>query len=330
MRYLMLAACALAIPSAAFSAGPFIHVDMVTSTTSPRPGSTVLVGFRMVPRAGWHGYWSNAGESGIAPAVRWTAPPRVHFGPLLHPAPTLLRSMGLASYVHDGPHVLISRMTVDRSIAAGTSLPVTADLSWAACSDKLCVPEHATLSLELRAGDGKPSADAALLERSLARLPAAAPHGTFEVRDGTLLLQLPRELRLNAAQTRFFPDANGYYDPVRARPAGGGPIEIASPLTGQPPASISGVVSDGSNSYRLSFRREKASADHAAAADPPEKAAAGAPAHAPRASPAPRQAEAIRQPPSPPPSSPPRDRRGLVALASISLALVMLALLRRR
>lgn len=124
----------------------------------------------MTPQPGWHGYWSNPGESGLAPTVRWTAPQVVRFGPLLHPAPTLLQSMGVVSYVHAGPHVLLSRVSISRSIAAGAAIPVTADVRWAACPKNQCVPQHVLFSLSRVAGDGAPSLDAGALEHALGAL----------------------------------------------------------------------------------------------------------------------------------------------------------------
>ena len=39
---------------------------------------------------GWHVYWTNAGDSGEPPAVKWTLPAGVTVGPLQFPAPKRL------------------------------------------------------------------------------------------------------------------------------------------------------------------------------------------------------------------------------------------------
>lgn len=139
---LTIAALGLAFAAQASAARPhFIDVRLVSESSAPKPGASVLIGLQMTPRPGWHGYWSNPGDSGLAPVVKWTAPRGVRFGPLQYPAPTLMRVMGLTSYVESGPHMLVARMTVDRKLRIGTALPITADVRLAACSDKLCVPE---------------------------------------------------------------------------------------------------------------------------------------------------------------------------------------------
>ena len=233
----------------------YMDVALVTETLAPRPGSSLLVGLKMTPRPGWHGYWSNAGDSGLPPTVRWSAPAAIRFGPLQHPAPTLLRVMGLTSYVHAGPHVLIARITVDRALPLGTPLRITADVSFAVCSDRLCVPQRAQLSLQMVAGDGTATADATLLRQSLARQPKALPPGMFDVENGQLTLQVPAAARLDPSRTRFFPDENGFFDASRASALSTAPVRIISPITGDPPKVVTGVISDGAVAFRIRFRR---------------------------------------------------------------------------
>lgn len=254
MISLLLVSVALT-PATAAMPSPYMDAELIASTMNPRPGSTMVVGFKMTPRPGWHGYWSNPGESGLAPTVMWTAPPGLSFGPLLHPAPTLLQSMGISSFVHSGPHVLVSRVTIGKQIQAGNILPVQASLSWAACSETQCVPQHATLSLQLIAGDGTSSADARVLARSIDNLPRHAPSGRYSVTGGKLVLTPPQGLRLRPTSVRFFPDANGYVDAARVALVDRSHLAIAAPLMGKLPDKVSGVLSDGSTAYQLSFQQ---------------------------------------------------------------------------
>lgn len=302
-----------------------IGVEIVASTLAPRPGSTLLIGFRMSPMPGWHGYWSNPGESGLAPTVKWTAPPGVHFGPLQHPAPTLLRTMGLVSFVHAGKYTLISKVRLDRSIELGQPLPLTAELSWAACSDKLCVPEKARLSLALVAGDGAPSVAAPLLQRALAQEPRSAPSGSFSIDRGTLVLQLPGSVALDSQSVRFFPDENGFYDPAQAHVEAGPPLRISDHLRSSPPQIVTGVVSDGASAFRLSFR----------AAEPERAVASSLRSPAPQASaPPPRQSTDSAAEPTAPPSaheatSNPQENLeqafALLGIAALAFAALVLA-----
>jgi DsbC/DsbD-like thiol-disulfide interchange protein len=232
-----------------------MSVELIASTLAPRPGSTVVVGFRMVPKPDWHGYWSNAGGSGISPSVTWSAPAGVEFGSLLHPAPSLFKSLGVVSYVHSGEHLLVLTMKVPAGIAAGTVIPLQAHLDFAVCSDRLCVPGNGSFSFKMMAGLGAPTADAAALNRAVARVPSSVAGGRYWSAGGKLTLALPERIRLRASSARFFPDKNGFFDAFRAEAVNGRPIRIIAPITGGLPRRITGVVTDGASSYRLSLVR---------------------------------------------------------------------------
>jgi DsbC/DsbD-like thiol-disulfide interchange protein len=245
-------ASALAGPFAA-ARSRFIDAKLVAASDASRSGQTILLGLEMIPQRGWHGYWSNPGESGLAPVVKWTAPRGVHFGQLEHPAPTLMTVMGMTSYVHAGPYILLTHVKLDANLPTGTILPIAGDVTWAACSDKLCVPERARLALRLKVGNGLPSPQAGLLRAALAREPRSIGSGSASVRGERIILRLPASAQLRPNGTRFFPDDNGYWDPLKARVVAGRPLTLVSPARSKVPKVITGVVSDGSSAYRLSF-----------------------------------------------------------------------------
>ncbi|MEO7634294.1 MAG: protein-disulfide reductase DsbD domain-containing protein, partial [Sphingomicrobium sp.] len=191
---------------AAADPAKYIRAELIAESAVPRPGSSMVIGIRMIPRSGWHGYWSNPGESGFAPSVRWTAPTGVTVGPLLHPAPSLLKVGGLTSFVHEGPHILLARVSIPRSAARGTNLPLSATVTWAACTATQCVPLRTTLKLDLIAGSGTPGTSAAALRAAVRKLPRPAPQGRMTVAGDRVRLQLPPLLHIDPRQTRFFPE----------------------------------------------------------------------------------------------------------------------------
>lgn len=246
----------LASPALAQSASAHVRASLLTSTDRPRPGETFLIGLRLVPDKGWHSYWSNPGESGLAPAVEWQAPGGLRFRALEHPAPTLLKVMGITSYVHAGEHILLSRVSLGSSAAAGTPLPIEAHVSWLECSESLCVPGRAGLKLNLTAGDGAPSPSAGILRAAERRLPRQAGDGTFFVDHGQVTLRLPADARTDPARTSFFPDRNGALDLAGARvEAVEGMTLIHAPALSVVPARLSGVISDGRTAYQVKFRK---------------------------------------------------------------------------
>ena len=259
---LMLLAPGVAL--AAADPARYMPAELIAETLEPAPGSRVLMGLRMTPRPGWHGYWSNPGDSGIAPTVEWSALAGVRFGPLLHSAPSLLSDGGVDSYVHEGEHVLLTWMSVPEALARGTKIPVIADLSWAACTATKCVPLQARLHLDLTVGDGSKSADWALLKRSANKLPRAAPEGSF-ARDGdSIRLILPTSLALNGPSTRFFAEEPEAFDTARASVVrSGGALVISGYGKLATGKAIRGVVTDGRTAYRLILRQSEAPLERA-------------------------------------------------------------------
>jgi DsbC/DsbD-like thiol-disulfide interchange protein len=261
LALLALALAAAGGPGLAADPGRYMTAELIAASTAPEPGTTVLIGIRMDPQPGWHGYWSNPGDSGIAPTVRWSAPDGVRFGPLLHPAPILLTADGISSFAHEGRHVLLTRMSLPASIAPGAAVPISARLSWAACTATQCVPLHATLTLQLAAGDGAKGEDWPEIEAALRKLPHQAADGSFTVRGHMLELSIPAGLKLDPASTRFFPDEADAFDTAAGRAVRRGPrFTISAPSDAEPSSAIAGVLADGRTSYRLRFVRKMSSA----------------------------------------------------------------------
>lgn len=255
--FLIATASLFEVPASARDSGGHVSVTLLSSTDQPRPGQTLLVGFRIIPKAGWHTYWSNPGESGLPPSVKWQAPRGLQFGTLLHPAPTVLKVSGMTSYVHAGEHVLLSRVRVSSALKPGTPLPIRARLFWATCSDSLCVPQNATFELNLRVGNGGPNSAAGLLKVAEGRVPRLLGEGRFDVQHDLLRLRLPTIARIDPRRARFFPDENEILiaSSVRVQVAQG-KTELLARRSGHAiPRRISGVLSDGRNEYRLTFNR---------------------------------------------------------------------------
>lgn len=291
----------LALAAVPAAAQPARHLDASIHAQSeePTPGTTTRLAIRMVPEAGWHGYWTNPGDSGLSVEANWTLPTGVRIGQLEHPAPTLLRLAGLASYVHKGAFTLLADLTIDKSVAPGTVLPIRAQLSWLVCSDTLCVPESATFDLRLVTGGGKAKADSRSIiraaEASLPRRDAAAASMTGG--GGRWTFAIAGAGNLDAERTRLFPADSGWFDAGAAQSVtrdADGALAVTVAASGAPPTErFTGVISDGTRSYAIRTGDAPATAGPAPA--PSESAANsnslpfanGAPVSLPAASSAP-------------------------------------------
>ncbi|EMD81837.1 thiol:disulfide interchange protein [Pacificimonas flava] len=209
----MLAALPGVISAPAAAQAAHIDASIHAESAAPRPGTTTRIAIRMAPESGWHGYWSNPGDSGLPAEADWTLPNGVEVGALRHPAPALLELAGLASYVHKGAYTLLADLTLDDDIAPGAALPLRVDMSWLACSDTLCVPERASLALQLTAGDGSAdSASASLFHAAEAALPQAGAAQADVARDGPDWRFTVTGVRdVTASSARLYPAEDGWF-----------------------------------------------------------------------------------------------------------------------
>ncbi len=247
------------LAAAPATAQPSRHMEasIHAQSADPAPGKTTRLAIRMVPDAGWHGYWTNPGDSGLSVEAEWTVPSGVKIGPLEHPAPTLLRLAGLASYVHEGAFTLLADLTVDKSVAPGTVLPIRARLSWLVCSDTLCVPESANFDLRLVAGKGAADTNSrAIIRAAEAALPRQGVATAKVTGDGgQWTFAIAGTSGLDTARARLYPADSGWFDAGAPQNISRGPdgvLSVRVAAAGAPPSErFAGVIADGARSYAI-------------------------------------------------------------------------------
>lgn len=168
-----------------------IQTALLAETETPAPGQSFTIAIRMRPDDGWHGYWLNPGDAGRPDSFDWDLPEGVSIGTLRYPVPERLSISGIMNYIYHGEYALLADVTLDESIAPGTTLPLRAQGQWLACTDEQCVPEGGALGIELVAGTGAIS-DATVFDGYRANLPRPlASEAVFEVVGDTLRLGIP-------------------------------------------------------------------------------------------------------------------------------------------
>jgi hypothetical protein len=168
---------ALAMEPSAIKESPEapVTVTLLADTTAVRAGTPFRLGvlFRMAPE--WHIYWLNPGDAGLSTAIEFRLPDGFTAGPLRWPAPIRFVQPGeITGYGYDGEVLLWTEVTPPPALPAGTSVEMTADVSWLSCKDK-CVLGQAAPVLRLPAGDARPSPAAATFARWAGRLPVKIP-----------------------------------------------------------------------------------------------------------------------------------------------------------
>lgn len=147
------------------------QVRLLLSHSEARAGDTVIAGIQFKPAAGWHLYWNNPGDSGIAPVIEWALPVGVIPGEAQWPVPVKLTEEGLATFVYRDAFVLRVPLKLEGQFSPGP-LTLKAKIKWQECATQ-CVLGKADVQATLVIGASvRASADAALLDAALAKLPA--------------------------------------------------------------------------------------------------------------------------------------------------------------
>lgn len=199
---LMLLALATLAPAPARAAPTHIAPRLVAESLVPAPGGRTAIALTMTPAPGWHGYWVNGGDAGFGLKIAWNLPDGVHVGEFRYPVPDALILFGMMNHVYEHPYALLADIAVDDSVAPGTDLTLSGVADWLACTDKVCVPEHAVVTVALKAGDGAvPAAARARFDAWRAKLPQPLDRPGLWERHGEsarFAIPLPRGTPLDA------------------------------------------------------------------------------------------------------------------------------------
>ncbi len=128
---------------------PEVRLAAIPEYSAVAPGATVRVAVRMELPSGWHIYWTNPGEAGLATTLGWRTPPDLAAGAAVWPAPEPLESASMISHVLHGTVYAITPFTVS-SAASPRRVEVTAQLTWALCSGGTCVRQEGSARTVVR------------------------------------------------------------------------------------------------------------------------------------------------------------------------------------
>jgi thiol:disulfide interchange protein/DsbC/DsbD-like thiol-disulfide interchange protein len=225
-----------------------IAVSLLPEGRQVAAGQKVELAFVMQPRPGWHGYWQNPGDAGAPARVEWRLPAGVAAAPLRYPVPETLIISGLMNYVYEHDYALLTGLDIPRGLPPGTRLPVTARLDYLACTDRICVPESATVSTELEVAAAAGAENRAAIDLHRQALPRALDRpGRFEWADGRLRLAVPVPNALSIEDPYFFPISDGVIDYAAPQlvSRNGDWIVVEAKAGRSRPAALEGVLKIG-------------------------------------------------------------------------------------
>jgi len=229
---------------------PHVTISLVPELTAIVAGMPQRVALRFQVEPGWHVYWKNPGESGVATTARWTLPAGFTVDSMLFPTPARLDVAGVVTHVHEGDVVFEATVTPPAGISARDSRLATR-VVYGVCKD-VCYPGQATLSVTMPVMTDASRTSAWLAVDSVfqSRRPQATgitAGFTWNGDRGILSVTLPPGC--SGESVTFFPEDRDL-SPAAVTvpmPRGCGPAQFTIPLREKPKGTLRGVVVVGNN-----------------------------------------------------------------------------------
>jgi DsbC/DsbD-like thiol-disulfide interchange protein len=229
---------------------PHGTLELISDHSAIAPGHEFTVGLQFKMEHGWHIYWENPGDSGEPPHVTWQLPKGLTAGELIWAAPQRMGTSTIVNYVYDGDVLLMAPVRAAADYSASPRDKLDATVKFLICSEQMCMPGKAQLSLAIpvKAPGASDAATATTFAAARARLPKPLPagwkiSGHAEKDSFVIDIQAGRQI----SQATFFPlhesqVENSAPQVVASRPAG---VRLTLRKSGEltkPLANLKGVL----------------------------------------------------------------------------------------
>lgn len=147
------------------------------------PDGSIVAGLSLTLAPGWHTYWRDPGEVGVAPRFDWSASNNLAGLAISWPRPRLFEAFGSRSIGYDGTVVLpITLMPSDPARPVDLAL----DVSFGVCSE-VCVPDEVSVAGRFAPKPDAPDPEpirAALADRPMTPREAGVKDVTCDLSEG--------------------------------------------------------------------------------------------------------------------------------------------------
>ena len=132
-----------------------VAASLIAETLTIQPARAFTVGIRLKMKPGWHTYWKEPGDSGLATSVRWTLPAEFKAGEIQWPQPERFQDSAGVTYGYTGEIILPVEITPPQTLNENDKITIVAEVKWLECSD-ICVVGKANLTLTLPSAQTAP------------------------------------------------------------------------------------------------------------------------------------------------------------------------------
>jgi thiol:disulfide interchange protein len=186
---------------------PIATASLLSDKASIAAGQPFRIALRLSAEPGWHTYWENPGDAGLATTMEWTLPEGFSEDGIDWPPPVRINEGPLAIYGYDATIFLPVTITAAGDARYSSLQFSRQSESWLICKE-ICIPESAELDITLPTGTGEPAADIAFFAAHDAAKPLALPESVqYRTEGNSLLLSIPMAslAATSATHAQFYP-----------------------------------------------------------------------------------------------------------------------------
>ncbi len=162
---------------------PHLEARLLSEFSTISRGHLYTLAVQLEPEAGWHTYWMNPGDSGLATQIQWQGPEGSYFDAIQWPIAEKFNIGPLSNYGFEGTTYLLTDFSIPQNYE-GSEVTLTAQVDWLVC-EEICIPGSAELSVTLAIGMPNPASEnTAHFSTARAQLPElVAWPAQFDIQD---------------------------------------------------------------------------------------------------------------------------------------------------
>ena len=149
----VLLGCATALAQASISSvvtTPQVRAELIAhAPQGVQAGQPLWLGLQLTHQAGWHTYWRNPGDSGLATQLSWQLPEGMQAGDTLWPLPHMITVGNMVNHGFENTVLLAVPVQISKTFKSGTT-EVRLQADWLVCKQE-CIPQSGQFVLKLPA-----------------------------------------------------------------------------------------------------------------------------------------------------------------------------------
>jgi thiol:disulfide interchange protein/DsbC/DsbD-like thiol-disulfide interchange protein len=137
-------------PVSAVVTTPQVRAELMAhAPQGVQPGAPLWLGLQLQHQPGWHTYWRNPGDSGLATQLSWQLPAGMQAGGILWPLPQMITVGDMVNHGFENTVLLAEPVQISKTFKPGTT-EVRLQADWLICKQE-CIPQSGQFVLKLPA-----------------------------------------------------------------------------------------------------------------------------------------------------------------------------------